>query len=128
VTEKGKKPPIDEAQARELLGRERERIESSLADIARAREGQLTEVGEDPDQAEVGERIEEEQVDEALERSLRAQLEAVERAEERLGDGTYGLSVESGEPIPPARLETIPWAERTEEEQERYERTHGRPW
>ncbi|MCW3068160.1 MAG: transcriptional regulator, TraR/DksA family, partial [Solirubrobacterales bacterium] len=35
--------------------------------------------------------------------------------------GTYGLSVESGEPIPDARLEAIPWAERTTEEQARYE-------
>jgi RNA polymerase-binding transcription factor DksA len=29
------------------------------------------------------------------------------------------LSVESGEPIPVERLETIPWAERTAEEEER---------
>jgi RNA polymerase-binding transcription factor DksA len=30
--------------------------------------------------------------------------------------------VESGKPIPDERLELIPWAERTVEEQERYER------
>jgi RNA polymerase-binding transcription factor DksA len=29
--------------------------------------------------------------------------------------------VESGEPIPDARLQSIPWAERTAEEQARYE-------
>jgi DnaK suppressor protein len=46
----------------------------------------------------------------------------VERAEKRLAEGTYGLSVESGEPIPDGRLEIIPWAERTAEEQARYER------
>jgi RNA polymerase-binding transcription factor DksA len=34
-------------------------------------------------------------------------------------DGTYGKSIESGEPIPDARLEAIPWAERTEEEEAR---------
>jgi RNA polymerase-binding transcription factor DksA len=33
-----------------------------------------------------------------------------------------GLSVESGRPIPDERLEAIPWAERTAEEQERFER------
>ena len=49
-----------------------------------------------------------------------------ERAEQRLADGTYGLSVQSGEPIPLKRLETVPWAERTAEEQERFEQTHGR--
>jgi DnaK suppressor protein len=47
----------------------------------------------------------------------------VERAEARLAEGTYGLSVESREPIPDGRLEARPTAERTVEEQERYD--HG---
>ena len=47
---------------------------------------------------------------------LAEELAAVERAEARLADGTYGLSVESGEPIPDERLEAIPTAERTVEE------------
>ena len=50
---------------------------------------------------------------------LRDQLAAVERAEARLADGTYGLSVESGEPIPDGRLEALPTAERTVAEEER---------
>ena len=37
-------------------------------------------------------------------------------AEERLADGTYGLSVRSGEPIPDGRLEAHPTAELTVEE------------
>ena len=41
------------------------------------------------------------------------------RAEARLAAGTYGLSVESGEPIPDERLEAIPTAERTAEEERR---------
>ncbi len=53
---------------------------------------------------------------------LREQLAALERAEARLAEGTYGLSVESGEPISDARLEAVPTAERTIEEQERWER------
>ena len=69
--------------------------------------------------------IEEEEVDEALAVQLRDELEGVERAEKRLEDGTYGFSVESGEPIPAGRLEAIPWAERTQEEQERREGTGG---
>ena len=51
---------------------------------------------------------------------MHAELEAIERAEERLAAGTYGLSVESGEPIPDGRLEAIPWAERSEHEQQRF--------
>jgi len=50
---------------------------------------------------------------------LRRELAALERAEARLAEGTYGLSVESGKPIPDARLEARPTAERTVEEQDR---------
>jgi DnaK suppressor protein len=121
-----REPPIDEAHARELLQRERERIESSLAELERLRRSELDEIDTESDLADDGELIEEEQVDEALAVQLRAELEAVERAEKRLEDGTYGFSVESGEPIPAERLEAIPWAERTPEQQERYERTRGR--
>lgn len=53
---------------------------------------------------------------------LRKELSAVERAEARLAEGTYGLSVQSGEPIPDGRLEARPTAERTIEEQEHYDR------
>jgi DnaK suppressor protein len=62
-----------------------------------------------------------EELSETLAVRLREELAAIERAEQRLRDGSYGLSVESGEPIPDARLEIIPWAERTAEEQARYE-------
>lgn len=53
---------------------------------------------------------------------LHRELAALERAEARLEAGTYGLSIESGKPIPDGRLEAVPSAERTVEEQERYER------
>jgi DnaK suppressor protein len=58
----------------------------------------------------------------AQRRRIERELEAVARAEKRLADGTYGLSVESGEPIPDERLEAYPTAERTVEEQRRLER------
>ena len=49
---------------------------------------------------------------------LKDRLAALERAEERLADGTYGLSVSSGEPIPDGRLEVNPTAELTVDEQD----------
>ena len=61
------------------------------------------------------------ELDEGLSDDLRAELAAVERAEQRLRDGTYGLSIESGEPISDERLEAVPAAERTVEEQERFD-------
>ena len=48
---------------------------------------------------------------------LRDELAAVERAEARIAAGTFGLSIESGKPIPDERLEAIPTAERTAEEE-----------
>jgi RNA polymerase-binding transcription factor len=121
-----REPPIEEAHARKRLQQERERIERALADLERVRTSELEEIETSTDPFEDGELIEDKQVDDALAEQNRAELEAIERAEKRLEDGTYGFSVESGEPIPAKRLETIPWAERTPEEQERYERTHGR--
>ena len=43
--------------------------------------------------------------------------EGISRSEARLAAGTYGLSIESGKPIPDERLEAIPTAERTAEEE-----------
>ena len=40
----------------------------------------------------------------------RAQLAQVNRALAKLEDGSYGLSDLTGEPIPVARLEALPWA------------------
>jgi DnaK suppressor protein len=45
-------------------------------------------------------------------------MAALERAEARLADGTYGLSTRSGEPIPDGRLEVNPTAELTVGEQD----------
>ena len=113
---------IGEDRARELLARERERIESSLADHRRVRASETDEAETDTDIEDKGEEIEQEEVEDALVDQLETELAAVERAEARLAEGTYGLSVESGEPIPAGRLEAIPWAERTAEEEERYPR------
>jgi DnaK suppressor protein len=122
-----RKPPIDESRARELLRRERARIESSLGDQERVRRSELDDVDTETNLVDDGGLIEQEEVDDALRVQLRGELEALERAEQRLEDGSYGFSVETGDPIPAERLEAVPWAERTAEEQESYERTHGRP-
>jgi DnaK suppressor protein len=111
---------MDEARARELLSSHRQRIERSLADLARTDDdSELSNLDQHP--ADQATELYEDELDEGLADRLRAELEAVERAELRLEEGRYGLSIESGEPIPDARLEAIPWAERTAQEQERYE-------
>jgi RNA polymerase-binding transcription factor len=111
---------VDPDRARELLKAERERIERSLAELAPEPSDELSDV--DQHLGDAGSELYEEERDEGLADSLREELAAVGRAEQRLAEGKYGLSIESGEPIPDARLEAQPTAERTVEEQARYER------
>lgn len=108
---------MDAAHARELLSRERARIEASLGELQRSEDQELSQVGQHP--ADSGTELFQRESDEGLATRLHEELAAIERAEARVEDGTYGTSVESGEPIPDARLEAMPWAERTVAEQER---------
>jgi DnaK suppressor protein len=110
---------MDPDRARELLAEERKRIEHALAGLGPEDAGELADQDEPADQASD---LYENELDAGLAEQLRETLAAVERAEARLAEGTYGLSVESGEPIPDERLETVPTAERTADEQERYDR------
>lgn len=113
-------PVMDQARARELLSFHRGRIERSLAELARNDDDdELSHLDQHP--ADEATNLYDDELDEGLADRLREELAAIERAEQRVEQGTYGLSVESGEPIPDARLEAIPWAERTAQEQERYE-------
>jgi DnaK suppressor protein len=112
---------MDTDRARELLATERARIEAALGGLKA--DGSL----EASDRLEQGDRDSEnlyqDEFNEGRVGDLHTQLAAVERAEARLAAGNYGLSIESGEPIPDARLEAVPTAERTIEEQRLYRRS-----
>ena len=114
---------MDSDEAKELLRAERERVERLLSGQGvagaedRAAANEESEGGnlfEDPAEPLVFE-----QTDDAIAEGLRDRLAAIERAEQRLAAGTYGRSVESGEPIPDDRLRADPAAELTVEEAER---------
>jgi DnaK suppressor protein len=112
---------VDAARARELLAAERTRIEHSLGELVRVDESEGAE-SDELDQANRGAELLQDELAEGLVEDLRDQLAAVARAEQRLAAGTYGLSIESGKPIPDARLEALPAAELTVEEEARLER------
>jgi DnaK suppressor protein len=99
---------VDPDRARKRLSEERARIEQELADLGdpsiTSDEAEATE-----DKAVQLDQIEREQV---IREELKGTLAAIERAQKRLEDGTYGTSVVSGEPIPEGRLEAVPWADR----------------
>jgi DnaK suppressor protein len=107
-------------RAQELLAAERARIERALRDLQDSTvEDDVSSI---EDTADHGSELYERELEDGLRERVRRELEALERAEQRLIDGTYGLSVESGEPIPDERLEAYPLAERTVEEERRLQR------
>jgi RNA polymerase-binding transcription factor len=104
---------VDPDRARQLLERERERIERAIADLGPATVDDRDEPGEYG-----SEDLYQKEFDEGRAGDLRVQFDALERAEARLAAGTYGLSIESGKPIPDERLESLPTAERTVQEEQ----------
>jgi DnaK suppressor protein len=107
---------MDTDRARELLSAERERIEQALA---RHRHEGTGGLADDEGPADLASDLYQDEFDEGLSDDLREQLAAVERAEARLAAGSYGLSIDSGQPIPDERLEAFPTAERTTQEEAR---------
>ncbi len=105
---------MDEKRAKELLAAERKRVEGELARLRT--EGRAESDENHPAGDYNNEGLYEDEMAAGREQDLRRRLDAVERAEERLAAGTYGLSVRSGEPIPDGRLEAEPTAELTVEE------------
>jgi RNA polymerase-binding transcription factor len=109
---------MDDRRARELLAGERARVEQALGGLG------PSDRDDHPDPVDPGDGASttlEDELEEGMAERLRDELEAIERAERRLAEGTYGRSVDSGEQIPDGRLEVIPWAERTADEQSRYD-------
>ena len=105
---------MEEKRARELLAAERERVAAELANL-RGEGGEESDSSRQPGDL-TSEDLYQDEFDAGRAQDLKRKLEAVERAEERLANGTYGLSVRSGERIPDGRLEANPLAEVTVEE------------
>jgi DnaK suppressor protein len=102
---------MDHERVRGRLAEERARIEEEIARLG----GDQTP----DDQRDYGDQaaeLEEAEREEAIREELEQTLAAIERAEQRLEDGSYGISVVSGEPIPDERLELVPWADRRADE------------
>jgi DnaK suppressor protein len=104
---------MDHERARARLSEERSRIEKELADLGNSPAGS----DEPEDFGDSGVELDQSGRDSAIRDDLKRILAAIERAEQRLEDGSYGVSVVSGNPIPDKRLEALPWAERTVEEE-----------
>ena len=107
----------DLARLRRKLEQKRDALLASERDAQSSARGVTDEAIED---ADVAERMIER--DSALRQSTidSGLLADVERALRKLEAGTYGLSEDSGAPIELDRLDAIPWARRTAEEEQRH--------
>lgn len=110
---------MDDAEAKQLLSAERERVQRALA----ALDEEPRQEREDPvaDHEDGGEELFQAGRDEGQRERLEETMHALNRADERLSEGRFGRSVDSGDQIPDERLRAQPTAERTVAEQQRYE-------
>ena len=109
---------MDENRARARLHAERAEVQRLLRDAEEAGEEDRAAANEPGDVGDRAQPLTAEGMDDAVAASLRDRLAALDRAEQRLNAGRYGLSVRSGRPIPDARLEADPAAELTVDEAE----------
>ena len=116
---------MDLERARELIVAERERITELLrsAGVARMDDNAAEQEAGDGD-TDGAQPLEHEEVDLAVQSALQGRLDALSRAEKRLAEGTYRMSIESGVLIPDERLEIDPAAELTVAEAERRDHDH----
>lgn len=101
------------------LQEERERLEDIIAGFEEELEtSRLAVTGSefsDPDNADGGTIAAEIKMDLSLQQNARSLLDKVKHAQDRMAHGLYGICERTGEPIPLARLEALPYATTTVE-------------
>ena len=107
---------MDAERARSLQATERLEVERLLLDLNTARSEDRSAERENGASGDPAQPLSAQGVDDAVAAGLRERLAALDRAVQRIADGTYGRSVRSGELIPDERLEADPAAELTIEE------------
>lgn len=99
----------------EALVAERERVLGEIAEFEREGQKTLSDVSGENNyrdhMADQGSATFSRELDMTLEERARESLEQIERALARIAEGTYGVCVRCGDPIPEARLEAVPEAD-----------------
>ncbi len=123
---------IDKEFVEEQRGR-LEELRAELTRLVRGLEEDQRDRAEDEgdftehDSGDMSRDIFDREVDATIAEQIQQRLEIVDRALQKVEEGTYGLSDVSGEPIPRGRLEAVPEAVRTVEEQQQFERERRPP-
>jgi DnaK suppressor protein len=119
----------------QFVEQQRERLLGLRDELVRIREGMAADeedLGESEgdqvlDSGDLSQDMFTREMDASIGEQAERRLGEVDRALRKIEEGTYGLSDESGEPIPRGRLEAVPEAARTVEEQQRFEQERRPP-
>ena len=121
---------------KEFVEKQRERLEELRAELTRMVEG-LEEDQQDRaesegdmtenDSGDMSQSLFTREMDATVEQTMEKRLESVDRALQKIDEGTYGICDDTGEPIPRGRLEAMPEAIYTVEAQQRRERQRRPP-
>ena len=107
---------MDDERARALLQEERAKVQRLMGRADAVGRADREAVDEDAGSSDAAELLTSQGTDDALTADLEDRLAALDRAEQRLSEGTFGRSTRSGQVIPDDRLEADPAAELTVEE------------
>lgn len=117
-----------EQQRQRLVALRNQLLGSEESDLASKRAFQLQHGDEAEEEEDDAQGLAQQEVDQALHDVNDRRVADIERALQKIAEGSYGLSDLSGEPIPKARLETTPEAILTvQEERDREARGPARP-
>jgi DnaK suppressor protein len=121
---------------KEFVEKQRERLEelrAELKGVVRGLEDDQRSQSEDEgdftehDSGDLSQSLYDREVEATLEQNIENRLQYVDRALQKIEEGTYGICDDTGEPIPRGRLEALPEAIYTVEAQQRRERERRPP-
>ena len=120
----------------DFLDNQRRRLIDLKGELERIRDGvedDQRDLGEDEedftehDSGDLSQSIFTREMDATVEQQVERRLGEIDRALQKIEEGTYGICDDTGEEIPKGRLEAVPEAIRTVEAQQRYERERRPP-
>lgn len=120
----------------EFVDDQRQRLIDLREELTRLRDGldedevELEGGGDDfseTDSGDMSQSIFDREMDASVGEGIERRLGEVERALQKIEDGTYGVCDDTGEEIPRGRLEAVPEAIRTVEAQQRFEKERRPP-
>jgi DnaK suppressor protein len=125
----------NDALDEQFVERQRERLLGLRDELVRMREGMAADerdLGEAEgdtqlDSGDLSQDMFTREMDASIGEQTERRLGEVDRALQKIKDGTYGICEDTGERIPRGRLEAVPEAIRTVEAQRRYEQQRRPP-